>query len=557
LAYQLINSYYFRQTKDFDNKLILVVRNLETGKKGFKVIEEPMIEFFMNKNEYWIDEDQTPVAYIEEEKVNPIKVPYKKLYGEIANRLGGDYQSFFKQCLADRRFNLLQKLHLNPNIHGSDIDIQDYYISKFLKSYPRDPSKEKITKAFFDIEADLTGYNGFPDEHEAPCPVDIITVIFEETMECHTFILRDSSNPLIEEFEGTFENLISERKSFYEKEHNAEIDFFIHFFDDELEMITSFFDMINEVKPDFVGAWNNQFDILTLANRIAKHGYYPEDIMCPQEIPYKLFYFNEDTFNQDPADRGSYAEIASYSNYVDLMLLYANLRKGAGKKESYSLDAVVSEELGEHKDAMEDDITMKNWARKDFAGYVKYNIHDTVLLFLLERQNEDINLLYDISIMTETRVTKALKKTVCLANMARKFFRQQGYIMSNNRNRSWENASIGKFRGAFVADPLLNEPNGILVNGKPSKFIFENVIDVDLASLYPNIILTYNIDRSTQIGKLILEEENENGLEDIGYQFFDSLISRDYPAIAKRWFNLPDSEELIDLFKQEKTNQKG
>jgi hypothetical protein len=71
---------------------------------------------------------------------------------------------------------------------------------------------------------------------------------------------------------------------------------------------------------------------------------------------------------------------------------------------------------------------------------------------------------------------------------------------------------------------------------------------MDLSSLYPSIILAYNIDSSTQLGKLLLY--NDEG-EDIGYKFMDSLSSKDYVNIGIEWFNLPTVKELIDSINKE------
>jgi hypothetical protein len=148
-----------------------------------------------------------------------------------------------------------------------------------------------------------------------------------------------------------------------------------------------------------------------------------------------------------------------------------------------------------------------------------------------------------VSAVTQTRITKALKKTTCLKNFAAQIFKNQGYIMSNNHNggdygtrdENGEGTSK-KFRGAFVADPLLNEALGISINGRVSRYIFEDVIDVDASSLYPSTILAYDIDVSTQYGKVMLEDEEGN---DISYQFMDNFVSRCYILIGNKWFGLP------------------
>jgi hypothetical protein len=121
--------------------------------------------------------------------------------------------------------------------------------------------------------------------------------------------------------------------------------------------------------------------------------------------------------------------------------------------------------------------------------------------------------------------------------------------MSNNHNKTYgsNNKENFHFRGAFVANPNLNKPMGIELNGSPSKFIYKYVNDFDLSSLYPSIILAFNISEVTQYGKIILNQENEDGeLEDVGYKFVDNLISKDWTGIGNKWFNLPTIKEVVN-----------
>ena len=67
---------------------------------------------------------------------------------------------------------------------------------------------------------------------------------------------------------------------------------------------------------------------------------------------------------------------------------------------------------------------------------------------MLEEKNHDIEMLYAVSQITETRVNQCLKKTVCLRNLASKFYKNQGYTISNNRSSLKE--KTGKPRGALT-----------------------------------------------------------------------------------------------------------
>ena len=45
------------------------------------------------------------------------------------------------------------------------MDIEDFWKGKFLDTFGE--TKDKLTKAYYDIEVDSIDHIGFPDEHEA------------------------------------------------------------------------------------------------------------------------------------------------------------------------------------------------------------------------------------------------------------------------------------------------------------------------------------------------------------------------------------------------------
>ena len=119
---------------------------------------------------------------------------------------------------------------------------------------------------------------------------------------------------------------------------------------------------------------------------------------------------------------------------------------------------------------------------------------------------------------------------------------------------------------------LLNSHTGINMFGSQSMFVFDNVIDMDFSSMYPHIIISFNIERNTMIGKLLIEgfdKEQYNHIFDnvestdvdvdndsdddidAGKDFVDNYLTGDTLSIGSKWFNLPSFDELNDKFKKE------
>jgi len=109
-------------------------------------------------------------------------------------------------------------------------------------------------------------------------------------------------------------------------------------------------------------------------------------------------------------------------------------------------------------------------------------------------------------------------------------------------------------------------------------YVFDNVIDMDFSSMYPHIIISFNIERHTMICKIIIpdvtedrydhifndediidveyseddsEEEKEIELGyDSGKDFLDNYLTKDTLSMGTKWFNLPDVNEVHNQFKK-------
>jgi hypothetical protein len=168
------------------------------------------------------------------------------------------------------------------------------------------------------------------------------------------------------------------------------------------------------------------------------------------------------------------------------------------------------------------------------------------------------------------------KQTVLLKSRAYYEFILQGCVLGNNINVFAPDVD-GSFAGAIVGDPLLNSNTGIEIFGKPSKYVYDNVIDMDFSAMYPHIIITFNIERNTMIGKLIIygfdddryehmfinsesididaddDEDEEDSLAspyDAGKDYMDNVLCGDILSIGTKWHNLPNFDEINRLFKE-------
>lgn len=103
---------------------------------------------------------------------------------------------------------------------------------------------------------------------------------------------------------------------------------------------------------------------------------------------------------------------------------------------------------------------------------------------------------------------------------------------------------------AYVADPLLNEHNGILINGTRSKFIFDFVIDYDYSALYPSIIRCFNIDANCQYGRLLFKDSPPTKEYDKGGDFMDNLESKNIIKLTNKFIGTPTVEDIFKDLKE-------
>lgn len=561
-----------------------------TRKKRVVKVKDPTIRYQVTKPEFQAEHKLPELSY-PYERCDEYESPVEMIDKHVAELTG--QMALFNETRGPGSRRRRRVLHDHRFVHGSDVNLIDSYMDRYMETY-KDclDTTSPLEMAFGDIEVDPIDHRGFPDEFDAPCPVSLLTYFHKPTKKLIQYMPRVLSreNPQIAEFEenqevyrvwvlcevnraalekprkgedgkklppliepGThWEDIASKIGCIEGEEADPEVvaalrctDVEFHFFDSEIDTILAFLYQINEVdRPDTMAFWNMSFDINTLMNRLRKLGHDPEVEFSPKDFhPWCLADYSVDNFNTEPTEKSDVFTVTSYTAYVDQMLLYAQLRKTSGKKESYGLDYTLQSELGENKLDIEGSI--RDLAYRDYATFILYGAIDVVPMAALEEKTDDIALAYQLSMTTRTRFHKIMKKTICLRNLASIFYRDKGLALSNNRNRNRERTETEKFRGAFVADPKLMDHTGIMVGGVRSNRIFDDAADFDATSLYPSIMRAGNIDASGQVGRLVLE--HESGIDQETSLLMESWASGDLVEVGRTWLGLPGVAELAEL----------
>lgn len=559
----IMNTLFRRGPDPLDGKfkeyLTVIYKDCDTGIKYAEEIIDPEYEYFMVNPDKRVSYNR---LFIPKQDAESILVPYKDLEKDIAKRLG--LKDFYYENIRNGNKSENKKLHLHPDVFNSDMNIEDHIRYRFGKMYRNEPCT--ISKAFFDIETDtINMFGDFPEPGE--CPINAISLILQDQQRVFVFLLRNKTNPLIAEFEKSVldRSIFNELKTFVVNaiggpqaaaKFNVNFEFSFLFYDeeDEINLIRDLFNAINTFKPDFALAWNMGFDIPYIIARIQKLGYDPAEVMSHKDFKYKVAeYYVDERNNSDFAERGDFAQIASYTTFLDQMIHFASRRKGQNKFISFNLDYIGTVVAGVKKlDYKNITTNISELPYKDYKTFVFYNIMDTVVQYCIEKMTADIDYLFNKCNINNTRYSKGHRQTVYLTNRGIKDFfnTDDGYIMGNNANK-YNHKPEEKFPGAFVADPLqLNDYSKMRIFGRVID-VLNNLDDFDYSSLYPSILREFNIASNTQIGMLIIpkkvhDKENRHKMDKWtrSMAFMEDFQSQVWLEICSRWFGLADYTEL-------------
>lgn len=189
----------------------------------------------------------------------------------------------------------------------------------------------------------------------------------------------------------------------------SDLDYTVEVFDDEVEMIRSYFRVANEWAPVLNSFWNMDFDIPTILGRLKHYNVNPVDVVCDQRIPRytRVCRYRQGTKRKVTASGVVkpvnpslqwHTLIATTSFYViDAMCVYRQLRISKQEEPSYSLDAILKKELNTQKLKFTeaDAYSGLKWHLFMQANYpieyIVYHLYDCLSMLELEDKTKDLS----------------------------------------------------------------------------------------------------------------------------------------------------------------------
>jgi DNA polymerase elongation subunit (family B) len=227
--------------------------------------------------------------------------------------------------------------------------------------------------------------------------------------------------------------------------------------------------------PDVVTGWNTKFfDIPYLVNRFKK--------ILGEDEAKKLSPWNYIT---ERRARVNNRELIEYSlvgiSSLDYIELYKWYAPGGKSQESYRLDAIAQVELGEGKISYDEYDNLHSLYRLNFQKFIEYNIKDVELIIKLEDKLKLLELAVTLAYDTKSNFDDVFAQTRMWDALTNAYLLEKNIIVPPRIIKEKD----GMFEGAYVKEVQVGAHAW--------------VASFDLNSLYPHLMMQYNISPETLI----------------------------------------------------------
>ena len=333
----------------------------------------------------------------------------------------------------------------NFNVYGND-KFEFSFIAEHFPEEHIDYDYSQIRIAYLDIETGSE--NGFPNVETANEEVTAITMKIGKKV--YVF--------------GRGEFVTDREDVFYFR------------FDSERALLQKFFEMWDKESPDIMTGWNiDTFDIPYLVNRAMR-------LFDDRKNPYKLLSPWRKLREYKMFGLGG-QELQTYEIYgVETLDYLAMYRKFTYiNQESYRLDHIAFVELGERKLDYSEQGSLHLLYKNDYQKFIEYNIKDVELVEQLEDKMKLLEMIVSLAYLSKVNYSNTFGQvrmwdTLIYNNLLRK------NIVIPPKTTSHKSS---QFEGAYVKDPILGSHDW--------------VVNFDLNSLYPHLIMQYNLSPETLI----------------------------------------------------------
>ncbi len=314
------------------------------------------------------------------------------------------------------------------------------------------------------------------DTKNAPEPITSITIYDNFLQKYIVFVWREDQN---------------ERNFRYENKS-------IYYFNNETKMLRRFIQFTQDTNPDIITGWNiENFDMPYIINR-----------MRYLKINYNklspIDYVTHDKYEVKIRGRIVFDLLKGYSKLKPTVI------------ESRKLDEIGKLELDLPKLKFEG--TPGELWRKNLSKLMQYNIRDVEILKKLDDKMNILSFFDELRRLTNCEFNDTLRMSPLIDNILLTMFNNKLIFETKKAHKEGE-----KIKGGEVLEPV--------------KGLHHNVLHIDLKSLYPSIMVSFNMSPETL---------NKNGDINVGNGTkFNSKPEGILPILIKKLWKLRDEKKKL------------
>jgi len=325
-------------------------------------------------------------------------------------------------------------------VHGYERFVYQYIRQQFPSEVKYDISQMKIYALDIEVQCD----NGFPSVDEAAEEMLSITIKDMVTKQFYCWAVRDFDAPDgVEQF----------------------------VYDNERQMLMNFMEWWVQNTPDILTGWNvNLYDVPYIARRLNR--------VLGEKWMRSLSPWNRTNEREVYVQgRRNYAYDVSGINILDYLDLYRKFTYS--NQESYRLDHIAFVELGQRKVDHSEYENFKHFYTSDWQKFIEYNIQDVELIDRLEDKMKLLDLAITMSYDAKVNFEDVYSQVRMWDTMIYNYLTDRKVVVPPKKGAKKDD----KYAGAYVKEP------------KPG--CYDWVVSFDLNSLYPHLIMQYNISPET------------------------------------------------------------
>jgi len=338
------------------------------------------------------------------------------------------------------------------------------------------------------IDIEVASDEGFPEPDEAKYPVISIAYMsskhkafFVWGLDDYDTSLRDFDDSGYEDYEVVYRKCL-----------------------DEKNLLLNFLHHWKQFTPDIITGWNIRlFDIPYIVNRMNR--------ILGEDISKQISPFDVIKYRQIAVKGKSLDAYEIYGvQQVDYFDLFQKFGYSYGTLASYSLDHVASVVLGERKLSYEEYGSLHSLYKQDYQKFISYNIRDILLVDKIDRQTGLMQLALTIAYKGGVNYSDTFGTTGIWDSIIYRFLHHRKITVPPSTRKEKQS-----YPGGYVKEPRIG--------------MSEWITSFDLNSLYPNLIVQYNMSPETLV---------EGMLPDFGVDHFlkttipDEIREKDYAVAA-------------------------